>query len=75
MDAFIFAAARWIHKKRMLRAVRALKQGMAPIVIALLAATGWILATSHSSSLDQWPLRLLTFVVTLLVCKTRHPML
>ena len=70
-----FAAARWGHKNRELRAVRAFKQGMAPIVIALLAATGWILAASHGSSFDHWPLWLLTSVVTVLVWKTRIHML
>lgn len=70
-----FAAARWGHKNRELRAVRAFKQGMAPIVIALLAATGWILAASHGSSLDHWPLWLLTLVVTIVVWKTRIHML
>eukprot|EP01041_Mallomonas_annulata_P018430 gene18429-37356_t len=33
-------ATRWGHRNRELRAVRAFKQGMAPIVIALLVATG-----------------------------------
>jgi chromate transporter len=70
-----FAAARWGHKNRELRAVRAFKQGMAPIVIALLAATGWILAASHGSSLAHWPLWLLTVAVTVLVWKTRIHML
>ena len=70
-----FAAARWGHKNRELRAVRAFKQGMAPIVIALLAATGWILATSYGSGFDHWPLWLLTVVVTVLVWKTRIHML
>ncbi|OYU45060.1 MAG: chromate transporter [Burkholderiales bacterium PBB4] len=70
-----FAAARWGHNNRELRAVRAFKQGMAPIVIALLAATGWILAASHGTSLDHWPLWLLTMVITLLVWKTRIHML
>lgn len=70
-----FTAARWGHKNRELRAVRAFKQGMGPIVIALLAATGWILAASHGSSLDHWPLWLLTLVVTILVWKTRIQML
>ena len=70
-----FATARWGHKNRELRAVRAFKQGMAPIVIALLAATGWILAASHGTSLDHWPLWLLTVVITLLVWRTRIHML
>ncbi len=70
-----FAAARWGHKNRELRAVRAFKQGMAPIVIALLAATGWILAASHGTSLNHWPLWLLTVVITVLVWRTRIHML
>ena len=50
-----FMAARWGHQNRELRAVRAFKQGMAPIVIALLIATGWLLATSQSNAPAQWP--------------------
>ena len=70
-----FAAARWGHKNRELRAVRAFKQGMAPIVVALLAATGWILAASHGTSPDHWPLWLLTVVITVVVWQTRIHML
>ena len=66
-----FAAARWGHQNRELRAVRAFKQGMAPIVIALLIATGWILAASHGSSLNNWPLWLVTAVSAVLVWRTR----
>ena len=70
-----FAAARWGHQNRELRAVRAFKQGMAPIVIALLVATGWILASSQGSTWKNWPLWLLTTVATLLVWRTRIHML
>lgn len=66
-----FAAARWGHQNRELRVVRAFKQGMAPIVIALLIATGWILAVSHGSSMKNWPLWLVTVVSALLVWRTR----
>jgi chromate transporter len=66
-----FAAARWGHENRELRAVRAFKQGMAPIVIALLIATGWILAASHGSLLLHWPLYVVTALSALLVWKTR----
>lgn len=65
------AAARWGHKNRDLRAVRAFKQGMAPIVIALLAATGWILASSNGSNTPPWPVGLLAIATALLVWKTR----
>ena len=66
-----FMAARWGHQNRELRAVRAFKQGMAPIVIALLIATGWLLASSQSNAPAQWPLWLLTGVTALLVWRTR----
>jgi chromate transporter len=70
-----FAAARWGHQNRELRAVRAFKQGMAPIVIALLIATGWILAANHGSTVKSWPLWLLTAATALLVWRTRIHML
>jgi chromate transporter len=41
-----YTAARWGHRNRELRAVRAFKQGMAPVVIALLLSTAWILGSS-----------------------------
>jgi chromate transporter len=70
-----FAAARWGHQNRELRAVRAFKQGMAPIVIALLVATGWILAVNLGSTGQGWPLGLLTVATALLVWRTRLHML
>ena len=66
-----FAAARWGHRNRELLAVRAFKAGMAPIVIALLAATGWILSAGQGSAADSWRLWLVTAAVTLLVWCTR----
>ena len=70
-----FVATRWGHQNRELRAVRAFKQGMAPIVIALLIATGWILAASHGNPLEHWRLWLLTVVTALLVWRTKLHML
>lgn len=64
-------AARWGHRNRDMRAVRAFKQGMAPIVVALLIATGWVLTSSHSNPKTDWPLWLLTFVTTVLVWRTK----
>ena len=66
-----FTVARWGHQNRELRAVRAFKQGMAPIVIALLLATGWILSAGAGSSIKNWPLWLLTAASALLVWRTR----
>jgi chromate transporter len=70
-----FLAARWGHQNRELRAVRAFKQGMAPIVIALLISTGWILAASHGAPLEHWRLWLVTAVTALVVWRTRLHML
>lgn len=66
-----FAAARWGHRNRELLAVRAFKSGMAPIVIALLSATGWILANSHGSLSENWRLWLLSACATVLVWRTK----
>lgn len=66
-----FAATRWAHKNRELRAVRAFKQGMAPIVVALLIATGWVLTSSHGSPANNWPLWLVTVLSALIIWRTR----
>ncbi len=60
-------AARWGQARRHWLSVRALKAGMAPLVVGLLLATGWILATS----IDGWHHLVLTAIAALLVWKTR----
>ena len=70
-----FAAARWGHQNRELRAVRAFKQGLAPIVIALLITTGWILTVNLGQPGKSVPIALLTSVTALLVWRTRQHML
>ena len=71
----IFVVARWSYKNQALRAVRAFKQGMAPVVVALLVATGWILSAGHGPWQTNWPLYLLTLLSTLLVWRTKIHML
>jgi chromate transporter len=66
-----YHAARWGHENRDLRGVRAFKQGMAPIVIALLIATGWLLASAHGDWAQDWRLWLLTALSTALAWRTR----
>jgi chromate transporter len=66
-----FVASRWGHQNRELRAVRAFKLGLAPVVVALLIATGWILTAAHGADLAHWPLWLLTAAVAVLVWRTR----
>lgn len=65
------SVARWGHRNRERRVVRAFKQGMAPLVVGILLATGVILATNEGNSAVHWPLWLLTAVTTLLVWRTR----
>ena len=66
-----FLAARWGHQNRERRSVRAFKVGMAPIVVALLIATGWILAGSLGKSLAQWHIWAVAFVAAMVVWRTR----
>jgi len=67
-----YAAARWGHRNRDLRAVRAFKQGMAPIVIALLLSTAWIMASSVGGDvLAHWPLWLTAVISGLVIWRTR----
>lgn len=66
-----YYAAQWGHRNRHLRSVRAFKQGMAPIVIALLIATGWILATVHHDPTTDWPLWLASAITALLVWRSK----
>lgn len=67
----VYVTARWSHANRDLRAVRAFKLGMAPLVIALLIATGWILASANGGPLQAWPLWIVTVVTALIVWRTR----
>ena len=70
-----YVTSQWAHRNRQLLQVRAFKQGMAPIVIALLVATGWILATSNKvgdgSALQNWPAWLVTAITAVIVWRTR----
>jgi chromate transporter len=62
-----YLGARWGQRNRNLRPVRAFKQGLSPIVIALLITTGWILASAHKDPARDWPLWLLTAATALIV--------
>ena len=66
-----YTATRWANRNRELRAVRAFKAGMAPIVIALLIATGWLLASAHDDPARDWRLWLVTVAATLMVWRTK----
>ena len=70
-----YITAQWGHRNRELRAVRAFKQGMSPIVVALLIATGWILAATNSTQqgevLHNWPVWLLTVITAVVVWRSK----
>jgi chromate transporter len=66
-----FLATRWSHNNRELRAVKAFKQGLAPIVVGLLMATGWLLSAMHSNPATDWRLWLLTAISAVLVWRTK----
>ncbi len=65
-----YLATRWAQRHQHLLAVRAFKTGMAPVVIGLLLSIGWLLSAAHDQPAD-WPLWLLTAIVTLLVWRTQ----
>ncbi|KGH13640.1 chromate transporter [Comamonas thiooxydans] len=64
-------ASRWGQRNRDKRGVRAFKQGMAPLVIGLLLATGWLLGSASGNPDRDWKLWLLSLACTLLVWRTR----
>lgn len=69
-----YVAAQWSHRNRQLPAVRAFKQGMGPLVVALLIATSWILAATNSqgaNTMQNWPGWLLTAVMAVIVWRSR----
>ena len=73
-----YSAAKWGQRNRELRAVRAFKQGMAPIVVALILSTSWVLTLANggggadgASGWGAWPVWLLTGATLLIVWRTR----
>jgi len=66
-----YNAARWAQRNAELRAVRAFKLGMAPVVVALMLATSWVLGSAGGVAVRDWPLWLLTAASMLIVWRTR----
>lgn len=66
-----YTATRWAHQHRQRRAVRAFKAGLAPIVLALLIATGWLLIAVHDDPARDAGLWLLTAATALVVWRTK----
>ena len=65
-------ATRWLHRNAQRRGVRAFKQGMAPVVVGLLVATGLILANGNQRpDSPAWHLWLVAGVAGLVVWRTK----
>ena len=65
-----YFAGRWAHQNQNLLSVKAFKQGMSPIVIGLLIATGWVMARAHGDWQQDWAAWLLTAGAALLAWRT-----
>jgi chromate transporter len=66
---FTYQVAQWGHRNRELRAVRAFKQGMAPLVIGMLLSTAWLLGAGGGAG--NWRLWLVSIVSCLMIWRTR----
>lgn len=71
----IFVTARWVQKHQNLRAVRAFKLGLSPVVISMMIAAGWLLATANTTVTHDWPLWIVAAVSVLIVYRTKVHML
>jgi chromate transporter len=70
-----FFATQWAHRQRDMLAVKAFKAGMAPIVIALLITTGWLLTGEHDNPAQNWPQWALAAASLMLVWQTKTHLL
>ncbi len=64
-------ATRWAHRYRKHLGVRAFKQGMTPLVVALLISTGWLLIIPGAKEQGNWQYWLFGAVMLLVMWKTR----
>ncbi len=70
-----FFSIQWAHHNRELKEVRAFKAGLAPLVMSLLVATGWLLTGNHDNYARDWPMWLLAAVTTVIVWLTNTHLL
>ena len=62
---------RWAHRTQEMRILRAFKQGMAPLVIALLFATVWVLVSANDVPARDWKLWALSAVSFVVLWRTK----
>jgi chromate transporter len=70
-----FFATRWLHHNANHIVALASKASLAPISIALLIATAWLLTASHNQPAKDWPLWLLTGACLLIAWRTKTHLL
>lgn len=70
-----FFSTQWAHKNRDLKGIRAFKAGLAPLVMSLLVATGWLLTGNHDNYSEDWPMWVLAAVTTVIVWRTQTHLL
>lgn len=66
-----WSSSRWLRRNQTLRAVRAFRWGMLPLVVGMVLATGWILAARDTGATHAWAPWLLTAVAAVLVWKSK----
>ncbi|MEW6693409.1 putative chromate transport protein [Tepidimonas thermarum] len=66
-----YGVARWLHERRAWWPVRAFRQGLAPAVVALLFASGWLMARASGDWRHDGGLWALTAASALIVWRTR----
>ena len=62
--------AGWTQRNQHRRAVRAFRQGMGPVVVGLLIASGWVIMSGGTSQLPRWEICALAVASTLLLWRT-----
>jgi chromate transporter len=66
---------RWAHRNQEMRVLRAFKQGMAPMVVALLFATVWLLVVANDIPARDWKLWLLSAISFVVLWRTKFHLL
>lgn len=69
--SFAYFAGRWLDRNRNCRAVQAFRSGVAPIVVGLLVASGWRLASIPNSPAADHVVYLLAAISTIVVWRSR----
>lgn len=70
-SALTLWAGRVAHRRRDLRWMRAFRQGVSPVAVALILSTAWVLATAHGDPARDWRLWIVAALVAVLVWRTR----